>query len=75
MSYPVAYPYAPTTPLDVLPSPSPVYIILIIGTFLFLASNLMPNLLPVPDRVLCGRLFMTLNSELELTGSPVMSRR
>jgi hypothetical protein len=46
------YTFPPPTALDAIAAPSPVYINLIIGMFLFLASNIMPNLLPVPDRFL-----------------------
>ena len=54
MSYPVYYPPSPplgVPPVDALGAPSPVYVILIIGMFLFMATNAMPILLPDPAKI------------------------
>ena len=49
--YPYAYLPAPSGPLETLGAPAPVYVILIIGMVLFMASNTMPALLPDPEKI------------------------
>ena len=45
------YPNMPSSPLDSISAPAPVYTILIIGMVLFMASNVMPSLLPDPSKI------------------------
>ncbi|ODO05181.1 hypothetical protein L198_01870 [Cryptococcus wingfieldii CBS 7118] len=46
-----AYPYYTYTPGGEVSGPTPVYALLIIGMVFFMASNVMPNLIPPADRV------------------------
>jgi len=50
MSYPPQYTMAPS-PLDSTSPTAPIYTVLIIGLVLFMASNVMPNLLPDPSKI------------------------
>ncbi|KAK4687058.1 hypothetical protein P7C73_g3068, partial [Tremellales sp. Uapishka_1] len=51
MFYSIPPPSYPVSSLDIILSPSPVYVILLIGMLLFVATNVMQNLLPEADRV------------------------
>lgn len=59
-SYPPEMMYSPATfsplssPTPLTVAPSPIYTVLILGMTLFLLSTFMPNLLPIPDQVLCA---------------------
>lgn len=51
MSYPVQYQNMSPAPPESISKTGPVYTILIIGLVFFMASNVMPSLLPDPSKI------------------------